>query len=155
METNVKKEPNKKGAGCLTLIILFAIIVIVAVSCGKKKSNNGDSQHIYDNAQVRDVINGSGNAKIGEYSIVKASSSEITDDVLNDWYFNYVKKNNYNYCMIVYTDMDGVGVYSSSGMVVKDAGLDIDSNGVYTYTSRSGETTYWEKNNTLELDKHE
>ena len=156
MEQNDKKQPNKKGVGCLTIIIIFAVIIIITVSGGKNKdSGNSKSNHIYDTAQVRDVINGSGNAKIGEYSIVKASSSEITDDVLNDWYFNYVKKNNYNYCMIVYTDMDGVGVYSSSGMVVKDAGLDIDSNGVYTYTSRSGETTYWEKNNTLELDKHE
>lgn len=153
METNVKKEPNKKGAGCLTLIILFAIIVIVAVSCGKKKSNNGDSQHIYDNAQVRDVMNGSGTNKLGEYSVIKAASSEITDDVLNDWYFNYVKKNDFNYCIIVYTDIDGVGVYSSSGMVVKDAGLDVDANGDYSYVSRSDESNYFENGDTLK--KHE
>lgn len=153
METNVKKEPNKKGAGCLTLIILFAIIVIVAVSCGKKKSNNGDSQHIYDNAQVRDVMNGSGTNKLGEYSVIKAASSEITDDVLNDWYFNYVKKNNFNYCVIVYTDIDGVGVYSSSGMVIKDAGLDVDANGDYSYVSRSDESNYFENGDTLK--KHE
>lgn len=151
METNVKKEPNKKGAGCLTLIILFAIIV--AVSCGKKKSNNGDSQHIYDNAQVRDVMNGSGTNKLGEYSVIKAASSEITDDVLNDWYFNYVKKNDFNYCVIVYTDIDGVGVYSSSGMVVKDAGLDVDANGDYSYVSRSDESNYFENGDTLK--KHE
>ena len=153
METNVKKEPNKKGAGCLTLIILFAIIVIVAVSCGKKKSNNGDSQHIYDNAQVRDVMNGSGTNKLGEYSVIKAASSEITDDVLNDWYFNYVKKNDFNYCVIIYTDIDGVGVYSSSGMVVKDAGLDVDANGDYSYVSRSDESNYFENGDTLK--KHE
>ncbi len=153
METNVKKEPNKKGAGCLTLIILFAIIVIVAVSCGKKKSNNGDSQHIYDNAQVRDVMNGSGTNKLGEYSVIKAASSEITDDVLNDWYFNYVKKNDFNYCVIVYTDIDGVGVYSSSGMVIKDAGLDVDANGDYSYVSRSDESNYFENGDTLK--KHE
>ena len=153
METNVKKEPNKKGAGCLTLIILFAIIVIVAVSCGKKKSNSGDSQHIYDNAQVRDVINGSGTNKLGEYSVIKAASSEITDDVLNDWYFNYVKKNDFNYCVIVYTDIDGVGVYSSSGMVIKDAGLDVDANGDYSYVSRSDESNYFENGDTLK--KHE
>lgn len=153
METNVKKEPNKKGAGCLTLIILFAIIVIVAVSCCKKKSNNGDSQHIYDNAQVRDVMNGSGTNKLGEYSVIKAASSEITDDVLNDWYFNYVKKNDFNYCVIVYTDIDGVGVYSSSGMVIKDAGLDVDANGDYSYVSRSDESNYFENGDTLK--KHE
>ena len=153
METNVKKEPNKKGAGCLTLIILFAIIVIVAVSCGKKKSNNGDSQHIYDNAQVRDVMNGSGTNKLGEYSVIKAASSEITDDVLNDWYFNYVKKNDFNYCVIIYTDIDGVGVYSSSGMVIKDAGLDVDANGDYSYVSRSDESNYFENGDTLK--KHE
>lgn len=112
MEQNDKKHPNKKGVGCLTIIIIFAVIIIIAVSGGKNKdSGNSKSNRIYDTAQVYDVINGSGNAKIGEYSVVKASSSEITDEVLNDWYFNYVKKNNYNYCMIVYTDIDGVGVY--------------------------------------------
>lgn len=155
MEQNDKKQPNKKGVGCLTIIIIFAVIIIIAVSGGKNKdSGNSKSNHIYDTAQVHD-INGSGNAKIGEYSVVKASSSEITDEVLNDWYFNYVKKNNFNYCVIVYTDIDGVGVYSSSGMVVKDAGLNTDSNGDYSYSSRNGETTYWEHNNTLELDTHE
>ena len=137
MEQNDKKQPNKKGVGCLTIIIIFAVIIIIAVSGGKNKdSGNSKSNHIYDTAQVHDVINGSGNAKIGEYSVVKASSSEITD-------------------VIVYTDIDGVGVYSSSGMVVKDAGLNTDSNGDYSYSSRNGETTYWEHNNTLELDTHE
>lgn len=153
MEANGEKKLGKKRIGCLTGIVVFIVIIVMIFGGGDKESKDSKSNHIYDNAQVRDVMNGTGTNKLGEYSVIKVASSEITDEVLNDWYFNYVKKNDFNYCVIVYTDIDGVGVYSSSGMVVKDAGLDVDANGDYSYVSRSDESNYFENGDTLK--KHE
>lgn len=74
-------------------------------------------QHIYDRAFVAPVMNGPRTEKIGEYSYILADSSECTDEVLIDWYNNYIRKNDFNYSFIVYTDMEGYGIFTSSGIV--------------------------------------
>ena len=73
--------------------------------------------HIYDRAFVAPVMNGPRTEKIGEYSYILADSSECTDEVLIDWYNNYIRKNDFNYSFIVFTDKEGYGVFTSSGIV--------------------------------------
>lgn len=164
MQLNYKKgdKPFSKkgcGIGCLTWIVLFIIIGIIASSNDNDESSTdtlteittestanqttASENHIYDTAEIRDIMNGSGTEKIGEYSIIEADSSDITDEILNDWYFNYVKSNNYNYCLIIYTNAPNTGVYASESMMIKDAGINNDFNCDYVYTSSENETVYY------------
>lgn len=131
------------------------ILVILAAIFGNTDDSIQQETHLYDSAQVKDVMNGLGTKKLGEYSIIEAKSDEVTVEALTDWYFNYVAKNEYNWCMIVYTDKsDNTGVYSISGIVQKDVVFTKDENGDY-FLSESNATsnaiTYAPTdNNTLE-----
>jgi hypothetical protein len=89
---------------------------------GNDESNSEQvDSHIYNNAQVKDVMNGSRTEKIGEYSIIETTSDEVTEEALIDWYFNYVANNDFNWCMILYLDKDdNSGVYATTGMIQKD-----------------------------------
>lgn len=78
---------------------------------------------IYDSAEIKDELSGNGE-KIGKVSIIKASSADITDEMLSDWYFNYVEKTKYNYYIIEYTDYNfKKGVFANNAMVIKDCNL--------------------------------
>ncbi len=114
----------------LTSILAF-VMVLSITAC--REGQFKQEKHLYDNAQVKDMMNGFGTKKLGEYSIIEASSDKITLDVLTDWYFNYVSKNDYNFCIIIYTDRnDNSGVYSTKGLVQKDVIFTKDSNGDYS-----------------------
>ena len=55
------------------------------------------------------------------YSIIRATSAEVTYENLRIWYFNYVARRGYRWCMIVYTDKsDHSGVYAVPGLIKKD-----------------------------------
>ena len=71
------------------------IVVFLAAIFGNMDDTTSQDTHLYDNAQVRDVMNGLGTEKIGEYSIIEAKSDEVTVEALTDWYFNYVSKNDF------------------------------------------------------------
>ena len=104
---------------------------------------NNENNHIYDTAEIKDVMNGSRTEKIGEYSICKVNSEELTLDELTDWYFNYVEKNDFNYSIILYTDKDdNSGVYAIKGSISKDVTFEKDSNGDYMLGSSSNATDY-------------
>ena len=109
------------------------IVVILAAIFGNMDYTTSQDTHLYDNAQVRAVMNGLGTEKIGEYSIIEAKSDEVTVEALTDWYFNYVSKNDFNWCIILYSDKDdNSGVYSISGIVQKDVVFTKDENGDYS-----------------------
>lgn len=100
-----------------------------------------DEGHIYDNAIVKPVVNGSRTEKIGEYSVIETDSSLITDESLVDWYFNYVLNNDFNWCMILYTDKNNKeGVYSIEGFVEKGVVFDKDEFGDYSLGDSSHAT---------------
>lgn len=99
-----------------------------------------EEKHIYDTAIIKPVMNGSRTEEIGEYSIIEMDSSLLTDESLADWYFNYVLNNDFNWCMILYTDKNNEGVYSIEGLVEKDVVFDKDEFGDYSLGDSSHAT---------------
>lgn len=97
-----------------------------------EESTAEKEKHIYDNAIVKPIINGSRTEKIGEYSIIETDSSLVTEENLTDWYFNYVANSDFNYGIILYTDKNNKeGVYAIEGFVEKNAVFDKDEFGDY------------------------
>ncbi len=99
-------------------------------------------EHIYDNAIIKDVMNGFRSEKIGEYSIIEIKSDQVTEEILVDWYFNYVEKNDFNWCMILYTDKENEGVYAITGIINKDVKFNIDEYGDYSLGDSTNGITY-------------
>ena len=119
------------------VVAVFAIAIIVTVLSPAKPVN------IYDRAEIHDVLSGSRDTKIGEYSLIKATSDEVDMECITDWYTNYVKQHDYNWCVIVYTDKsDHTGVFANQSYVIKDATIEQDAYGDYMLTGNSG-TTYF------------
>lgn len=101
-------------------------------------------KHIYDNAEIVDLMNGTGTDKIGTITVIKAKQSECNEDALTDWYVNYVKKNSdCNFHVIAYTDVEDKGVYSNAlGFIQKDITLISEDNGTYSVGDDAGSTYY-------------
>jgi len=129
--TSVKKPIYKKW--WFWVIIVVIISAIFGNMGGEDENDTPKAEtHIYDKAQVKDVMNGSRTEKIGEYSIIEIDSKDVTIEALTDWYFNYVSVNDYNWCMILYTDKeDNSGVYAVNGMIQKDVLFEQDEYGDY------------------------
>ena len=132
----------------------WLIVIIIICSCASGNSDDDSDEeeaetHIYDNAEIRDVMTGSGDKKIGEFSLIEIDSSEVTMDALEDWYFNYVSVNDYNWCMILYTDYDdNTGVYGISGLVQVGVIFDVEEENPEEYYigstgSTENATTYY------------
>ena len=99
-------------------------------------------EHIYDNAIIKDVMNGFRSEKIGEYSIIEIKSDQVTEEILTDWYFNYVEKNDFNWCMMLYTDKENEGIYAITGIINKDVKFNIDEYGDYSLGDSTNGITY-------------
>lgn len=145
MKRNMKK---------MLLAILSTVMALSLVACGGSTSVDKSSSeevnhttqsvaHLYDRAVEKPVMNGVRTESIGEYSVTKADSSECTDEAIADWYYNYVAKHDFNYCLIVYTDKDEeYGCYSIDGMVQKDIEIEMDEYGDYSMGSSPDMVTY-------------
>ena len=122
-------------------LFLFALVFVLKISYAVAEVEF----HIYDDASTRAVMNGFRTEKLGEYSIVYALSEEVTEEALNDWYYNFVSVNDYNWCMILYLDSDEpFGVYSSNGLVQKNIGFDKDEYNDYSLGDMTADTiTYY------------
>lgn len=129
-------------------IVKLAVILIVFVilsACGDAKTDESQEPapgHFYDNAEIKPVMNGDRSEKLGEYSVASVLSEEMTEDALEDWYFNYVAEHNYNWCMILYADKKNSGVYAISGMVQVDVKFDVDEYGDFSVGDSSGAKFY-------------
>lgn len=126
----------------LALITMSVAVCSLCVVCGCSGTSSDGESHIYDNAKVEDVMSGDGSQKVGEYSLIEAPESEITDEVIVDWYLNYVDQNDFNWCMILYSDNEPYGVYSSGGYVDKGVTFALDADDEYYVESSDGATTY-------------
>lgn len=125
-------------------IIITAIFIFAFIGANNGSSDTTET-HIYDNAEVLNVMNGSGTDIIGETSLVIADSNEITDEELNDWYFNYVVMNDFNWCVILYSDSDNnEGVYATHGYLQEGVIFSIDdTDGTYIIEDSSNAITYY------------
>lgn len=134
-------------------IIGVAWIVYLLIGLAANSSNNaensaaGQTNGIYANAEIVDLMNGTGTEKIGTISVVRAEQSACTDEALADWYFNYVKKHSdCNYHIIAYTDIPRKGVYTmgkgSIEFIQKDVALTEDSDGSFSIGDDAGSTYY-------------
>lgn len=113
------------------------------------------SERIYDNVEIVDVMNGSKTEKIGEYSLISADSFEITDDVLDDWYFNHVAITDYSWYIIVYSDKsEPMGIYANHGAVTRDVVLNKESENMYSLGDSSQASFYFADENTLILQEN-
>lgn len=114
--------------------------------------------HIYDHAEIREITYDYEPEKIGEdyvddyddvigeYSVIRAASTEVTDESLTDWYFNYVinDDNDFEWCMILYTDRnDHSGVYATEGQVKKNVFFKQDEQGNCILGDSSDSTVYY------------
>lgn len=153
-QDKVKKPIYKKWWFWVIIVVVLSAIFGNMGSKDESKPEQVES-HIYDNAQIKDVMNGSRTEKIGEYSIIEISSDKVTDEALTDWYFNYVVKNDFNWCMILYTDKDdNSGVYANNGYVEKDIIFEKDQYDDYMVGDSSKATMYGPTdNNNLEIMK--
>ena len=110
---------------------------------------------IYENAQIVDLMNGPKTEKVWKMSIVRANKDECTESAIEDWYFNYVKKNDScNYHIIVYSDVSNSGIYTGgNGLIEKDVELKPDYGDVYMLGDEKGAIYYTvdEKNNSITI----
>ena len=89
------------------------------------------------------MMNGPRTQKIGEYSVTKANSADVTTENLTDWYFNFVAKSDFKSYIIVYTDNDNLGVIASNfGMIKKNVAISRDQNGDYEYEQLESSLLY-------------
>lgn len=124
--------------------------VVVEDSTGIKKQDISEEEqdtntdNIYADAEIVDLMNGLGTEKIGTISVSKATQADCTDDALSDWYFNYVKNNSgCNYHIIVYSDNPQKGVYTlGKGFIQKDTALTAEKDGTYSLGDDAGSTYY-------------
>ena len=122
------------------IMLLFSLLIVTAIfsisGCG---SDNSTNSHIYDKAKIEDQMNGLGNKKIGKISVIKINSTDITQENLEDWYFNYVLKHvetnghtvegdKYAYCLIIYKDKPDMGI-AYNGVLSKDVQIKKDKSG--------------------------
>jgi len=108
-------------------LIVVAIVSVAFVGCGNndvKETKTVAEKHIYDTAKVVDIKNGTGKDVIGKVSVLEVNSSDVTREALEDWFFNYVKKNigagdKWNWAVIVYKDKKGMGTFCNGSMMVQ------------------------------------
>lgn len=101
-------------------IFLLAFIVFGTIGCSAESKK---PEHLYDNAKTVDSHSGSGDV-IGKISVIETKSENCTDEVLVDWYNNYVSKDEFDYYIIKYSDRKDTGIWSSAGIITKDVQLE-------------------------------
>lgn len=116
--TEIKSDkPRSKKRQIIDKVIMIVVIVVICVQVFKG--------HFYDDAEVIEAGDVS-------YSLLTMDSSEVTTDVLETWYFDYVETHDYAWNVILYEDQDLTGVYAVDGLVRADVHFEEESEGVYT-----------------------
>lgn len=97
--------------------------------------------HIYDKAQTVMVKNGTGTKILGKMSLLKIRSDELTDEALEDWYFNFAKNKvnveKYMWAVIVYVDKQSFGTFYN-GVLVRDTKLKEEKDGTWSLVESGG-----------------
>ena len=114
--------------------------VSVSETTNEDKDTDG---HIYDNAEVRDVMNGTRTEKLGEYAVIMANSNDCTEEAIADVYYNYFEKNDFNWITLIYTDKeDNTGIYFAQGIIGVNDKFEEDEYGDYSVSGSENEIIY-------------
>lgn len=110
----------------------------------QEENKEEGNSNLYSNAEIVDMMSGSGKNKIGTITVSRADQAECTEENLLDWYFNFVKVNNDSkYHVIVYNDNPNKGVYSSgTGFIESNTFLTEEDDGTYSLGDDAGSTYY-------------
>lgn len=148
----------------------IATSIIGLVGCGGNKADNNKPTETTTSTEATvtqtetkqaskfnlskiDIRSGSGNV-IGQQGITRASSLDVDDTYLNEWYKEVVRNGDCKSYVIIYIDKrDGnkvTGAYASSGVVEKDVILTNDGGGTYSLTSSNGGFVYTWNGSSLE-----
>lgn len=99
--------------------------------------------HLYEKAEVKDVMNGFRDKKLGEYVLIKADSKDCTEENLADLYYNYFAKKDFNFLIILYTDKNNdSGVYMNKAMIGVNDLFQKDEYGDYSVIESPDEIIY-------------
>ena len=136
-------------------IILGLCLVFSFTACSSDSSDSSsadvsdesaeaeEESHIYDDAEIIDVMNGAGTSVVSQESLILADSADITMEDLEDWYFNYIAETDYDWYVILYTDSDdNSGIYGVSGYIEVDVTFSESSENVYSESGTDGSTMY-------------
>lgn len=121
----VSKIKRYIGIACIIFLALASITKEFTGEDKKQSVKVEQQEHIYDNAKIVDLKNGPGTETIGKVSVLKINSSNLTQEALEDWYFNYASKNvgdkgeKWNFAVIVYEDKPNIGTFYN-GVITKD-----------------------------------
>lgn len=129
----------------ISALILAFMIAFSFVACSTSDSGDTETEeaHIYDNAEIIDIMNGSGTSVVSQESLIYADSSDVTMEVLEDWYFNYITETEYDWYVIIYTDADDyTGVYGTTGYIEVGVTFEETSDEVFTESSTADSTMY-------------
>lgn len=129
----------------ISALILAFLISLSLTACGESDSDDTETEevHIYDNAEIIDVMNGSGTSVVSQESLIYVDSSDVTMEVLEDWYFSYVAETDYDWYVIIYTDADDyTGVYGTTGYIEVGVTFDESSDEVFMESSTADSTMY-------------
>ena len=134
-KSNESKPVEEKGSKMKKVgyvVIIISILILILVRCAV--SNTTPDEINFKNAQIVDVMNGSNDKKIGESSVLRMNSEDVTDEFLVKWVENHVVPGNFNWAVIIYKDKgkDNFGVYSiGEEIITKDVGLTREIDGSY------------------------
>lgn len=108
-----------------------------------KEEAVSEETHLYDNAEIRDVMNGPRDTKLGEMAVIKADSKDCTEEAIADIYYNFYEKNDFNWITLIYTDKnDNTGIYFNTAMVGVNDQFEVDEYGDYSVVESPDEILY-------------
>lgn len=146
-----KKSSLPKQQKIITLVAVWAVLLLIGgiASCVSddeiEETTTVATSSISETAETKDLKSGDGSNVIGKVSVAHAKKEDVTDEALSEWYKTIVSDGDYNFCLIVYDDVNPTqGVYAIKSLVQKDVEL-IPDNDVYQLGSDRGSTVYMVK----------
>ena len=124
---------NKKNI--IMAFIMVACLVICAVvfymdrqqkkAIAAENANTKSTviETLYSSARPVTILDLSGKETADKITVSEALTTNCTKTKLEDWYLNYVLKNNYKAGIIKYTDKAGYGIYADDQNIYVDAKL--------------------------------
>lgn len=160
---SAKKPIWKKWWFWVIIIVILGLIGMVTGDDDEETEDDSTVEtsetevetHVYDDAEILDLMNGSGTDVIGSYSVIEIESSSVEFEDIEDWYFNYIAENeDCDYFIILYTDTeeavdDGTeytGIYSDGSYVETDVTIiyhEVGTDYVYQMNGSNDGAIYW------------